>query len=41
MAAQTLADLAPGLEAVGVRRRAQRLDEYRVGEVAAMTGCIR
>ncbi|MCX4606868.1 hypothetical protein OG402_41305 [Streptomyces anulatus] len=38
MAAQTLADLAPGEAAVGVRRRAQRLDEYRVGEVAAATG---
>ncbi|WP_097964931.1 helix-turn-helix domain-containing protein [Streptomyces sp. or20] len=38
MATQTLADLAPGEAAVGVRRRAQRLDEYRVGEVAAATG---
>ncbi|MGW1814171.1 hypothetical protein ACWCQM_11495 [Streptomyces sp. NPDC002125] len=38
MAAQSLADLAPGEVAVGVRRRSQRRDEYRAGEVAAMTG---
>ncbi|WP_399553908.1 hypothetical protein OG473_39640 (plasmid) [Streptomyces anulatus] len=38
MAAQTLTDLARGETAVGVRRRAQRPDEYRVGEVAAVTG---
>lgn len=38
MAAQTLSDLAPGEVAVGVRRRSQRRDEARVGEVAAMTG---
>ncbi|MFD8469010.1 hypothetical protein ACFV10_28380 [Streptomyces cyaneofuscatus] len=38
MAAQTLADLAPGEAAVGVRRRSQRRDEARVGEVAALTG---
>lgn len=38
MAAQTLADLAPGEVAIGVRRRSQRLDEARVGEVAAVTG---
>ncbi|WP_143663751.1 hypothetical protein [Streptomyces sp. rh34] len=38
MAAQTLSDLAPGVAAVGVRRRAQRRDEARAGEVAAVTG---
>ncbi|MEU1327140.1 hypothetical protein [Streptomyces microflavus] len=38
MAAQTLADLAAGEAAVGVRRRSQRRDEARVGEVAAVTG---
>ncbi|MFG2540704.1 hypothetical protein ACGFU4_36240 [Streptomyces sp. NPDC048511] len=38
LAAQTLADLAPGEVAVAVRRRAQRKDEYRAGEVAALTG---
>jgi len=38
MAAQTMADVAPGEVAVGVRRRSQRRDEYRAAEVAAMTG---
>jgi hypothetical protein len=38
MAAQSLADLAPGEVAVGVRRRSQRQDEYRAGEIAAMVG---
>ena len=38
MAAQSLADLGPGECAVGVRRRSQRRDEYRAGEVAALTG---
>ena len=38
MARQTLADLAPGEVAVGVRRRSQRRDEYRAGEIAAVTG---
>ena len=38
MAAQTLADVAPGEVAVGVRRRVQRGDEHRAGEIAAMTG---
>lgn len=38
MAAQSLADLAPGETAVGVRRWSQRRDEARVAEVAAMSG---
>ncbi|MFJ1900423.1 hypothetical protein [Streptomyces sp. NPDC088115] len=38
MAAQSLADVAPGETAVGVRRRSQRHDGYRAGEVAAVTG---
>lgn len=38
LAAQSMADLAPGETAVAVRRRSQRRDEYRAGEVAALTG---
>ncbi|MFJ3283369.1 helix-turn-helix domain-containing protein [Streptomyces halstedii] len=38
MAAQTVADLAPGEAAVAVRRRSQREDQYRAREIAAMTG---
>ncbi|MEU5660055.1 hypothetical protein ABZ802_31220 [Streptomyces sp. NPDC047737] len=38
MARQTLDELAPDLTAVGVRRQAQRRDEARAREVAAVTG---
>lgn len=37
MAGMRLADLAAGEATVGVRRRSQRVDGYRAGEVAALT----